>query len=77
MTFDYRDYDGKYQFTENIKVGDIFIYKTYDIINHKEYAFKMTKTDEKHKSCNQCPLMKYFCGGIECYCYIKKVLSNG
>lgn len=27
-------------------------------------------------ACNQCSLMKYFCGGIECYCYIKKVLSN-
>ena len=73
--FDYRDYDGEHQFTENLKAGDIFIYKTYDIVSNKEYVFKMVKTDKKHKSCNQCPLMKYYCGGIECCCYIKKVLS--
>lgn len=76
ITFDYRDYDGEHQFTENLKAGDIFIYKTYDIVSHKEYTFKMIKTDKKHKSCNQCSLMKYFCGGIEYYCYTKKVLSN-
>ena len=76
ITFDYRDYDGEHQFTENLKAGDIFIYKTYDIVSHKEYTFKMIKTDKKHKSCNQCSLMKYFCVGIECYCYTKKVLSN-
>lgn len=60
ITFDYRDYDGEHQFTENLKAGDIFIYKTYDIVSHKEYTFKMIKTDKKHKSCNQCSLMKYF-----------------
>lgn len=76
ITFDYRDYDGEHQFTENLKAEDIFIYKTYDIVSHKEYTFKMIKTDKKHKSCNQYSLMKYFCGGIECYCYTKKVLSN-
>lgn len=73
VTFDYKDYDGEHQFTENLKAGDIFIYKTYDIVSHKECVFKMIKTDKKHKSCNQCSLMKYFCGGIECYCYTKKV----
>lgn len=59
ITFDYRDYDGEHQFTENLKAGDIFIYKTYDIVSHKEYTFKMIKTDKKHKSCNKCSLMKY------------------
>ena len=47
ITFDYRDYDGEHQFTENLKAGDIFIYKTYDIVSHKEYIFKMIKTDKK------------------------------
>lgn len=28
------------------------------------------------KPMNESILMKYFCGGIECYCYTKKVLSN-
>lgn len=56
--FDYKDYDGENQFTVNLKSGDIFIYKTYDIVNNKEYIFKMIKTDKKHKSCNQCPIMK-------------------
>lgn len=46
ITFDYRDYDGEHQFTENLKAGDIFIYKTYDIVSHKEYTFKMIKTDK-------------------------------
>jgi hypothetical protein len=26
-----------------------------------------------NKSCNYCPLIKHFCGGIECYCIAKKV----
>lgn len=48
ITFDYRDYDGEHQFTENLKAGDIFIYKTYDIVSYKEYTFKMIKTDKKN-----------------------------
>ena len=75
--FDYKDYDGENQFTVNLKSGDIFIYKTYDIVSNKEYIFKMVKTYKKHKSCNQCSLIKYYCGVIECCCYIKKVLNYG
>ena len=71
--FDYKDYDGENQFTVNITLGITM----EDIVSNKEYIFKMVKTYKKHKSCNQCSLMKYYCGVIECCCYIKKVLNYG
>lgn len=48
-------------------------YETYDIVSNNKATFKLVKTPNKHKSCNYCPLIKHFCGGIECYCIAKKV----
>ena len=44
-----------------------------DIVSNNKATFKLVKTPNKHKSCNYCPLIKHFCGGIECYCIAKKV----
>lgn len=70
--FSYEDYIGEY-FTENINVGEVFYYKTYDIVSNFISTFKLVKTDNRHKSCNYCPLIKHFCGGIECCCIAKKI----
>lgn len=48
-------------------------YETYDIVSNNKATFKLVKTPNKHKSCNYCPLIKHFCGRIECYCIAKKV----
>lgn len=53
--------------------GEPFYYETYDIVSNNKATFKLVKTPNKHKSCNYCPLIKHFCGGIECYCIAKKV----
>lgn len=56
-----------------VPIGEPFYYETYDIVSNNKATFKLVKTPNKHKSCNYCPLIKHFCGGIECYCIAKKV----
>lgn len=64
------DIDGEYF---DVPIGEPFYYETYDIVSNNKATFKLVKTPNKHKSCNYCPLIKHFCGGIECYCIAKKV----
>ena len=65
-----KDYIGEYF---DVPIGEPFDYETYDIVSNNKATFKLVKTPNKHKSCNYCPLIKHFCGGIECYCIAKKV----
>lgn len=68
--FSYKDYIGEYF---DVLIGEPFYYETYDIISNNKVTFKLVKTENRHKSCNYCPLIKHFCGGIECCCIAKKV----
>lgn len=70
LIFSYKDYVGEYF---DVPIGEPFYYETYDIVSNNKATFKLVKTPNKHKSCNYCPLIKHFCGGIECYCIAKKV----
>ena len=71
--FSYKDYIGEYF---DVPIGEPFYYETYDIVSNNKATFKLVKTPNKHKSCNYCPLIKHFCGGIECYCIAKKSLLS-
>lgn len=73
--FHYSNYDGEHYFTNNIKENEKFYYTTYLINdkNRKEIKLKLTKGKNKYKSCNECPLIRYYCGGINCCCIINKI----
>lgn len=72
MIFNYKDYKGEIQgqFTNELKPGDVFMYKTYK--NGVNYTLKLCKINHKYSACTSCPLIDYYCGGIGCDCYIMK-----
>lgn len=73
-TFDYRDYIYPDSFIRDIKVGDIFYYITKTTTEDKIDKFKLVITDKHHESCNNCPLIRHHCEGLDCNIQVRSVL---
>lgn len=58
-----------------MKVGDIFYYITETVIRDSIDKFKLIITDKRHNSCNTCPLIKHYCGGMPCNLQVKKIIN--
>lgn len=71
--FNVNDYKG-IEFTSDMNKGDAFIFNTYTNDKLKQpVEIKMIKTNNHHKSCMICPLIKFLCSGITCDCIAKRI----
>lgn len=69
----FKDYLFPHQFTDAMKVGDIFYYITNLVGTDRYFKFKFIVVEKRHETCNTCPLINYRCDGISCIVQAKSV----